>query len=91
MPDSERLPKFQNNVLTIWLAVLSIYFIDFSINAGDFPMFVVVFISDELTGLLVQAVDRALLVDTLSRAEQAKGNAWAAIMLGIGSVGGFFL
>ncbi|KAI0299351.1 major facilitator superfamily domain-containing protein [Multifurca ochricompacta] len=60
-----------NNVLTIWLAVLSIYCIDFSINA-------------------VQAVDRALLVDTLPRAEQAKGNAWAAIMLGIGSVGGFF-
>ncbi|KAF8497455.1 MFS general substrate transporter [Russula emetica] len=60
-----------NNALTIWLAVLSIYFIDFSINA-------------------VQAVDRALLVDILPRAEQAKGNAWAAIMLGIGSVGGFF-
>ena len=54
-------------------------------------MFVVVSPSDELTGLLVQAVDRALLVDVLSRAEQAKGNAWAAIMLGIGSVGGFFL
>jgi len=89
--DFGRLPKFQNNVLTIWLAVLSIYFIDFSINAGDFPMFVALFLSDELTGLLVQAVDRALLVDVLSRAEQAKGNAWAAIMLGIGSVGGFFL
>ncbi|KAH9986289.1 major facilitator superfamily domain-containing protein [Russula vinacea] len=61
----------QNNVLTVSLAVLSIYCIDFSINA-------------------VQAVDRALLVDTLPGAEQAKGNAWAAIMLGIGSVGGFF-
>ena len=48
-------------------------------------------LSEVLTGLLVQAVDRALLVDTLPRAEQAKGNAWAAIMLGIGSVGGFFL
>ncbi|KAI0301333.1 hypothetical protein BC826DRAFT_1090061 [Russula brevipes] len=60
-----------NNVLTIWLAVISIYCIDFSINA-------------------VQAVDRALLVDTLPRDDQAKGNAWAAIMLGIGSVGGFF-
>ncbi|KAH9169534.1 MFS general substrate transporter [Lactarius sanguifluus] len=44
-----------NDVLTIWLAVLSIYCIDFSINA-------------------VMAVDRALLVDTLPRAEQAKGN-----------------
>jgi len=60
-----------NNLLTVWLAVLSIYCIDFSINA-------------------VQAVDRALLVDTLPRAEQANGNAWAAIMLGIGSVCGFF-
>lgn len=49
------------------------------------------FLSEDLTGLLVQAVDRALLVDILPRAEQAKGNAWAAIMLGIGSVGGFFL
>ena len=44
-----------------------------------------------LTSLLVQAVDRALLVDILPRAEQAKGNAWAAVMLGIGSVAGFFL
>ena len=39
----------------------------------------------------VQAVDRALLVDTLPTAEQASGNAWAARMLGIGSVGGFFM
>ena len=90
-PDFGRLPKFQNNVLTIWLAVLSIYCIDFSINAGEVPMFVVMYLLDDLTGLLVQAVDRALLVDILPRAEQAKGNAWAAIMLGIGSVGGFFL
>ncbi|KAH9077749.1 MFS general substrate transporter [Lactarius deliciosus] len=60
-----------NDVLTIWLAVLSIYCIDFSINA-------------------VMAVDRALLVDTLPRAEQAKGNAWAAVMVGIGGVSGFF-
>jgi solute carrier family 45, member 1/2/4 len=37
------------------------------------------------------AVDRALLVDTLPRTEQTKGNAWAAIMSGIGGVGGFFL
>ena len=37
------------------------------------------------------AVDRALLVDTLPRDEQAKGNAWAAIMVGIGGVSGFFL
>ncbi|TEB23029.1 MFS general substrate transporter [Coprinellus micaceus] len=61
-----------NNILTIWLAILAIYLIDFSINA-------------------VQAVDRALLVDTLPPSDQASGNAWAARMLGIGSVVGFFV
>ncbi|KAF9495214.1 MFS general substrate transporter [Pleurotus eryngii] len=60
------------DILTIWLAVLAIYLIDFSINA-------------------VQAVDRALLVDTLPSIEQPAGNAWAARMLGIGSVVGFFV
>ena len=39
----------------------------------------------------VQAVDRALLVDTLPPSDQAAGNAWAARMLGVGSVVGFFL
>ncbi|KAL0946318.1 hypothetical protein HGRIS_012558 [Hohenbuehelia grisea] len=61
-----------NDVLTIWLAVLSIYCIDFAINA-------------------VQAVDRALLVDTLPSSEQANGNAWGARMLAIGSVVGFYV
>ncbi|KIM38864.1 hypothetical protein M413DRAFT_447558 [Hebeloma cylindrosporum] len=61
-----------NDVLTIWLAVLAIYLIDFAINA-------------------VQAVDRALLVDTIPSSDQAAGNAWAARMLGIGSVVGFFV
>lgn len=58
--------------LTIWLAILSIYCIDFSINA-------------------VQALDRALLVDTLPPSDQPSGNAWAARMLAIGSVFGFFV
>ncbi|KAG6827803.1 hypothetical protein H0H92_010409 [Tricholoma furcatifolium] len=61
-----------NNTLTIILAVLAIYLIDFSINA-------------------VTAMDRALVVDTLPPAAQASGNAWAARMLGIGSVVGFFV
>ncbi|RXW15447.1 hypothetical protein EST38_g10394 [Candolleomyces aberdarensis] len=61
-----------NGILTIWLAILAIYLIDFGINA-------------------VQAVDRALLVDTLPPADQASGNAWAARMLGVGSVVGFFV
>ncbi|KDQ54090.1 hypothetical protein JAAARDRAFT_136172 [Jaapia argillacea MUCL 33604] len=61
-----------NDTLTIWLAVLSIYCVDFSVN-------------------IVQAVDRALLVDTLPTSEQANGNAWIARMLGIGSVAAFFV
>jgi hypothetical protein len=36
-------------------------------------------------------VDRALLVDTLPTAQQAAGNACAALMLGFGSVVGFFM
>lgn len=39
----------------------------------------------------VQAVDRALIVDTLPTSEQAAGTAWAARMMGIGSVAGFFV
>ncbi|KAJ7468281.1 major facilitator superfamily domain-containing protein [Mycena galericulata] len=61
-----------NDVVTVWLAILSIYLVDFSINA-------------------VQAVDRALLVDTLPSSMQASGNAWAASMLGFGSLVGFFV
>ncbi|KAI0340319.1 MFS general substrate transporter [Trametopsis cervina] len=61
-----------NDLLTIWLAILAIFGIDFSINA-------------------VQAVDRALLVDTLPPSDQPDGNAWAARMLGVGSVAGYFV
>ncbi|KAF8128960.1 major facilitator superfamily domain-containing protein [Boletus edulis] len=61
-----------NDTLTIWFAILSIYCIDFSINA-------------------VQALDRALLVDTLPTSKQPAGNAWAACMLAVGSVAGFFV
>ncbi|KAI0686571.1 MFS general substrate transporter [Earliella scabrosa] len=61
-----------NDLLTIWLAILALFTIDFSINA-------------------VQAVDRALIVDTLPSAEQADANAWAARMLGFGSVAGYFI
>lgn len=37
------------------------------------------------------AVDRALLVDVLPPSDQPDGNAWAARMLGIGNVAGFFM
>ncbi|KAG8742420.1 hypothetical protein FRC10_001554 [Ceratobasidium sp. 414] len=40
---------------------------------------------------LVQAVDRALLVDILPPSLQAAGNAWAGRMFGLGSVAGFFI
>ncbi|OBZ66441.1 General alpha-glucoside permease [Grifola frondosa] len=66
------LGSIANHILTIWLAILALFTIDFSINA-------------------VQAVDRALIVDTLPSREQADGNAWAARMLGIGSVAGYFV
>lgn len=39
----------------------------------------------------IQAVDRALLVDSLPAEKQPDGNAWAARMLGIGSVAGYFI
>ncbi|KAH7871070.1 uncharacterized protein C8R40DRAFT_1055634 [Lentinula edodes] len=60
--------------LTLWLAVLSVYLIDFSVNAGS----------------CVMAVDRALLVDVLPSTLQPSGNAWAARMGGFGSVVGYF-
>ncbi|TBU52093.1 MFS general substrate transporter [Dichomitus squalens] len=65
-------PSPANDVLTICLAIVALFTIDFSINA-------------------VQAVDRALIVDTLPSAEQADANAWAARMLGFGSVAGYFI
>ncbi|KAJ7253158.1 hypothetical protein C8J57DRAFT_1076929 [Mycena rebaudengoi] len=61
-----------NDRLTVALAVLSIFIIDFAVNA-------------------VQATDRALLVNTLPPSAQAAGNACAALMLGTGSVVGFFV
>ncbi|KDE07787.1 hypothetical protein MVLG_01886 [Microbotryum lychnidis-dioicae p1A1 Lamole] len=57
--------------LTIALAVLSIYLIDFSIN-------------------VVQAMDRALLVDVLPPNLQEAANAWASRMVGFGAVFGYW-
>ncbi|KAI0658261.1 MFS general substrate transporter [Cubamyces menziesii] len=65
-------PSTANDILTIWLAIIALFTIDFSINA-------------------VQAVDRALIVDTLPSNDQADANAWAARMLGVGSVAGYFI
>lgn len=80
----------QNNILTIWLAIFALFSIDFSINAGTMHV-----LSAELAVLPpitpVQAVDRALLVDILPTSQQPDGNAWAARMLGVGSVAGYFV
>ena len=43
-----------------------------------------------LTEVVVMSVDRAL-VDTIPSSEQPLGNAWAARMLGVGSIIGFFV
>ncbi|KAF9644299.1 MFS general substrate transporter [Thelephora ganbajun] len=64
-----------HRALSTWLAIFAIYVMDFSINAG----------------MCLQAVDRALVVDVLPTGLQPAGNAWAATMLGIGSVSGFFV
>jgi hypothetical protein len=69
--------------------------IDFSINAGEYnageyysQLFEDINI---LMDVVVQPLDRALLVDTLPSSEQASGNAWAGHMLGVGGVIGFFM
>ncbi|KZP04887.1 hypothetical protein FIBSPDRAFT_708005, partial [Athelia psychrophila] len=79
-----RLGTNSNDTLTIGLAVLSIYSIDFSINAG------MCYTCTPRTHL-VQAVNRALIIDTLPSAQQASGNAWASRMMGVGGIAGFFL
>ncbi|KAF9037392.1 MFS general substrate transporter [Hymenopellis radicata] len=61
-----------SKTLVLAFGVLSIYIIDFSINA-------------------VMAVDRALLVDVLPSSDQPAANAWAARMMSIGSVAGFYV
>ncbi|KAH0825774.1 hypothetical protein J3R83DRAFT_8938 [Lanmaoa asiatica] len=80
-------------ILTVWLAIISIYCIDFCINAGEYrgSRETNCNLTSHLHLRLVQALDRALLVDTLPTAKQPAGNAWAARMLAIGSVTGFFV
>jgi solute carrier family 45, member 1/2/4 len=71
------------------LAIFAVFCIDFSINAGLYSLFLLIDLANNI--VVVQATNRALLVDTLPTAEQASANAWAARMLGIGSVAGFFM
>ena len=61
---------------------------DFAINAGEGFRFLGSRWKPgtENHTVTVQAVDRALLVDTLPPSCQVSGNAWAASMSGVGSV-----
>ncbi|KAK4056571.1 hypothetical protein OIO90_002419 [Microbotryomycetes sp. JL221] len=58
--------------VTIALAILAVYVVDFSIN-------------------VVQAMDRALLVDVVPPNQQPAANAWASRLMGLGAVLGFWL
>ncbi|KAM0788744.1 hypothetical protein ACM66B_002836 [Microbotryomycetes sp. NB124-2] len=58
--------------LTIALAILAVYVVDFSIN-------------------VVQAMDRALLVDVVPPSQQPAANAWASRLMGVGAVFGFWM
>lgn len=63
---------------------------DFSINAGAV---IPVLLSDEFKFMTwqVMGLDRTLIVDTLPASEQPDGNSWAARMVAIGSVAGFYM
>ena len=72
--------------------MFAIYVMDFSINAGTCrPGSWCLLLADPSPlQYIVQAVDRALVIDVLPTGLQPAGNAWAATMLGAGSVSGFF-
>jgi solute carrier family 45 protein 1/2/4 len=65
------------DTLVIWIAVISVYLLDFAINAGTYSR----------TANLVQAACRAIIVDTLPAQKQEIGNAWAGRMV----AGGHFI
>lgn len=69
------LNRSQKRSCTVTLAVLSIYAVDFAINAGKqrFPKPVMMHIVDFV---LVQASCRSLVVDTLPISKQQIGSAW---------------
>ena len=80
----------QRKSATIVVAVLAIYAVDFSINAGTGipqgarrPQL--------LTLSAVQASCRSLIVDTLRISQQQHGSAWATRMSSIGHLVGYFI
>lgn len=71
----------QYATLIIWIAVLSVYLLDFAINAGKFhPLRKLI---------VVQAACRAIIVDTLPAHKQEIGNAWAGRMVAGGHLVGY--
>lgn len=48
-------------------------------------------VDSDLRSRIVQAVDRALVVDTLPPSQQERGNAWAGRMSGVGALAGFWV
>jgi solute carrier family 45 protein 1/2/4 len=71
---------------TVVLAVLSIYAVDFAINAGELCMLCTGYDADDG---LVQACCRALVVDTLPIPKQQAGSAWASRMASFGHLVGY--
>jgi solute carrier family 45, member 1/2/4 len=69
------------DTLVIWIAVVTMYLLDFAINAG---------IPVPMTPLIpVQAACRAIIVDTLPAPKQEIGNAWASRMVAGGHLTGY--
>lgn len=78
--------------LSIGIAIASIYFLDFSINCGNYQSsFWLLFESKLILLWPVQASCRALLVDALPPSQQEDGTAWASRMVGLGNVAGYFM
>jgi hypothetical protein len=77
--------RLDNLRFIVWLAILSIFCIDFVSTLPTVSQFP--FKLEHIAVLrprLVQALDCALLVDTLPTAKQPAGNAWAASRLATG-------
>jgi solute carrier family 45 protein 1/2/4 len=71
---------------TIVLAVLSIYAVDFAINAGKLH---IAWAGHDADRGIVQACCRALVVDTLPIPKQQLGSAWASRMASFGHLFGY--
>lgn len=78
---SEETDPDRYATLVIWIAVISVYLLDFAINAGT-PILLSLLIT-------VQAACRAIIVDTLPAQKQEIGNAWASRMVAGGHLIGY--